>query len=107
MEEPCIKHALEIKNLQAEYQEYPLFRFILQSKEYEEALEAENIEKDEKIRDLLQKVEDLQSETSILKKKYEKNENEISKLLTELEAQKKKVKVYEDQKRELEELNDH
>ena len=29
MEEPCIKHALEIKNLQAEYQEYPLFRFIL------------------------------------------------------------------------------
>ena len=76
MEEPCIKHALEIKNLQAEYQEYPLFRFILQSKEYEEALEAENIEKDEKIRDLLQKVEDLQSETSILKKKYEKNENE-------------------------------
>ncbi|OMJ74101.1 hypothetical protein SteCoe_27048 [Stentor coeruleus] len=91
-------------NLDDVLQEYNEFK--AQSKEYEEFLEADIQEKDNKIEDLLNTIEKLKDDNSELRKKYEKDEMEISKLLNEVDIIKKKLKWYEEQKRDLEVLND-
>lgn len=54
----------------------------------------------------MKKIEDLQDELGIYKKKYQQNENEVASLHKEILQLKGTLKKFEDQKRELEDLND-
>lgn len=95
------KSTQELEILQLEFSEYQA-----QSKEYEEALEKELESKETKLAEYLEKYREAQESLEVLKRKYEKNESEIVRLQLEIETLRKKIKGYEDQKRELEHLND-
>ncbi|CAG9321718.1 unnamed protein product [Blepharisma stoltei] len=91
----------QLLSLQQEFEE-----FQAQSKEYEEILEAEVAEKDEKIHKISRKLEDIEDELKDYKEKYKKNEHELTKKCEEVDKLKRQLKSHEDQKRELEHLND-
>jgi Kinesin motor domain len=91
----------EIMNLQQEFSEYQS-----QSKEYEETLEKELAEKEQKLSEYLEKYEIVSTNLENIKKKYQESETEIVKLQLEIENLKRKLKIYENQKLELEHLND-
>ncbi|OMJ68171.1 hypothetical protein SteCoe_34447 [Stentor coeruleus] len=91
----------ELASLQREFQE-----FQDSCKEYEESLEKELAEKEKKLEETLVKCREAEHNLEIIKEKYQKNEAEISKLQIEIEGLKKKIRVYEQQKYELEHLND-
>ncbi|OMJ78718.1 hypothetical protein SteCoe_21395 [Stentor coeruleus] len=74
--------------------------------EYEESLENELAEKAKKLEETLVKCRDAEHNLEIMKGKYQKNEAEISKLQTEIESLKKRIRSFEQQKYELEHLND-
>ena len=87
--------------LQNEYNEYQIY-----AKETEENLENEISEKEEKLVSVLKKHQDAQITLEGLKKKLEGNEVEIARLQKEIDDLNKKIKKYDDQKQELEQLND-
>ena len=91
----------QMANLQQEFADYQA-----QAKEYEETLEKELSEKEEKLAEYLEKYTISQTNLETLTKKYQRNETEIIKLQLEIENFKRKIKTYEDQKLELEHLND-
>ncbi|OMJ83784.1 hypothetical protein SteCoe_15192 [Stentor coeruleus] len=91
----------ELKQLLEEFNE-----FKAGSKEYEEALESEVHDKDLKIEELLSTIDKLKEDIIDLRNKYEKDEIEIVKIMNECDNLKKKLKWYEEQKRDLEVLND-
>lgn len=63
-------------------------------------------EKDEKIEALSNKLESLESDYKLLYKKYESESAAVSQYMTEIDNLKKKLRAYENQKRDLEVLND-
>lgn len=92
----------ELESIRKEFSEYKF-----ETKEYEEALESEIAEKDEKINIISSENADLRFEVSALKGRLKQNEQEISRLLTELEIKAKSLLQYTLHKRQLEEVNDH
>ncbi|CAG9313944.1 KAR3 [Blepharisma stoltei] len=91
----------QLDQLKQEYEDYQS-----QSKEYEELLESEVADKEEKLSQALQKSSKLSEELQSYKEKYQKNEFEVCKLQKEIEHLKSRLKLFEEQKRELEHLND-
>lgn len=91
----------KLATLQTEYQE-----FKKSCEEYEESLENELAEKEKKLEETLVKCREAEHNLEIMREKYQKNEAEISKLQIEIEGLKKRIRVYEQQKNELEHLND-
>lgn len=81
-------------------------RFKEQSKDYEDALEQEILEKDLKLNQYLNKIESLSDELKLFKEKVKRNEFEITNLQKEIDMLRLNLKQYDDQKRELEQLND-
>ena len=77
-----------------------------QAKLYESELEQDILEKEKKIEMCLEKIEDLQEELRNLKIKYQQGEAEINKFHKEIDYLKNILKKHEEQKRELEHLND-
>ncbi|CAG9315886.1 unnamed protein product [Blepharisma stoltei] len=92
---------LQLDQLKQEYEDYQA-----QSKEYEELLESEVAEKDEKLSQAVNKIEKLTEELQNYKERYQKNESEVCKLQKEIDQLRSRLKIFEEQKRELEHLND-
>ncbi|OMJ80013.1 hypothetical protein SteCoe_19836 [Stentor coeruleus] len=89
-----------LARLQQEFEE-----FQLSCRESEIDLEKELADKEIKLEELLLKSRETDQAIETIKEKYFKNECEISRLQNEQEAMKKKIKNYEKQMQELEQLN--
>ena len=78
----------------------------IQSKEIESMLEQEILERDQKLDLCHSQIETLTQDLRVYKEKYLKCESDIVRLSKEVESLRQSLKHFEEQKRELEHLND-